>query len=122
MPRITLKQSAIDHLMSDPKIQQWRQRKAGPKVPFLGYYRRSYATARDGTVTEYGDGFALTTIDPNDAEETRGIVIKPVAVENGFDILVGGGVETMSRSFAIGWSKKFTYEPLASSVGGGEGT
>ena len=83
-------------------------------MPFLGYYRRSYSTARDGTIKEYDDGFMLTTIDPDDREETRNIVIKSVAVTSDFDILVGGDEATMSRSFAIGWSKKFTCEPQAS--------
>ncbi|WP_158810109.1 hypothetical protein [Beijerinckia sp. L45] len=105
MPSIVLTPSAVDKLLND---------KTARKVPFLGYYRRSYSTARDGTITEYGDGFALTTIDPDDGVETRDIVIKAVPVGNVFDILVGGGAETMAQSFTIGWSKKFTYEPLAS--------
>lgn len=108
MSSIILKQSAIDKLKSDPKVQQRRQHKSGRQVPFLGYYRRSYSTSRDGTVTEHGDGFMLTTINPQDRDETRDIVIKPVAVGSDFDILVGGEEEVMSGSFAIGWIRKFT--------------
>ncbi len=113
---IILKQSTVDHLMNDPKIRQWQKDRTVKKVPFLGYYRRSYSTSRDGVVTEYGDGFMLTTIDPQDADETRDIVIKPVAVADNFDILVGGEESIMSNSFTIGRSKgKYTYEPQASS-------
>ena len=116
MSYIVLRQSAVDKLMSDPKIGRWLQDKPARKVPFLGYYRRSYSTSHDGTVTEHGDGFMLTTIDPQDADETRDIVIKSVGVANDFDILVGGEETIMSGSFGIGWSKwKFTYEPRTSS-------
>jgi hypothetical protein len=113
MPSIVLTPFAVDKLLNDPKIKQWLEDKTARRVPFLGYYRRSYSTARDGTITEYGDGFALTTIDPDDGMETRDIVIKAVPVGNIFDILVGGDAETMAQSFTIGWSKTFTYEPLA---------
>jgi hypothetical protein len=114
MPSIVLTPSAVDKLLNDPKIKQWLNDKTARKVPFLGYYRRSYSTARDGTITEYGDGFALTTIDLDDDLQTRDIVIKSVPVGSVFDILVGGSAETMAQSFTIGWSNKFTYEPLAS--------
>lgn len=111
MSRITLSKSAVDKLMSDPKIRQWRQHKSSCKVPFLGYYRRSYSTSHDGTVTEHGDGFMLKIIDPHDRDETRDIVIKPVALRSDFDILVGGDAATMSESFSIGCSRgKFTIE------------
>ncbi len=70
-------------------------------MPFLGYYRRSYSTSRDGVVTEYGDG--LTTIDPQSPDETKDIVIRSISVADGEEI--------MSHSFSIEWTKKFTYEP-----------
>jgi hypothetical protein len=111
MPEVFLRQSAIAKLMNDPKVQQHIQNELGSKVPFLGYYRRSYATARDGTATEYGDGFMLTTINPTDPEEIKNIVIKSASVGEAFNILVGGDAATMSRTFFIGWSKKYTYEP-----------
>lgn len=116
MPRIALNKSAIDKLIEDPKLRQWQDGEPGRRVPFLGYFRRSYTTLHDGTVTEHGDGFTLTTIDPADAKETKGIVLKSVAVADGLHILVGGDESIMSGSFIIGWSKwKFTYEPKASS-------
>jgi heptaprenylglyceryl phosphate synthase len=64
-------------------------------------------------MTELGDGFMLTTIDPNDPEETRDIVIQSAAATHDFDILVGGEDEIMSRRLPIGWSNKFTFEPQA---------
>src|SRR3978361_20918 len=102
MPSIILSPLAVDTLLNDPKIKQWLKDKTVQKVPFLGYYRLSYSTARDGTITEYGDGFALTTIDRDDDVETRDIVIKSVPVGNVFHLLVGGAEETMARSFTIG--------------------
>ena len=114
MSSIILSKSAADKLVSDPKIQLWQEDRSVRKRPFLGYYRRSYSTSHEGAVTEHGDGFMLTTIDPLDADDTRGIVIKPVAVVNDLDILVGGEDSIMSGSFTIGFSKKFTYEPRTS--------
>ena len=111
MHQITLKQSAIDQLINDPDIQQWQKSKLASIVPFLGYYRRSYSTSRDGVVTEHGDGFMLTAIDPRNADETGAIVIRPVVLADNLDILVGGDELTISRNFSIDWSKKFTYEP-----------
>ena len=85
----------------------------GPAIEslFLGYFHRSYSTYNDGSVVEHGTGFALSTIDPHDPRETRGIVIKPVTLTSDADILVGGGEAIMSTSFSIGWSKwRFTYQ------------
>ena len=65
-------------------------------------------------MTEYGDGFALTTIDPNDPDGTRDIVIQSIAVWSGFDILVVVEVAIISGRFAIEWIEKFTYESEAS--------
>lgn len=111
MSGITLNKSAVDQLHDDPKLRQWRNGESGHRVPVLRYFRRSYATSHDGTVTEHGDGFSLTTIDSTDAQETKGIVLKSVAVADGFQIFVGGDESIMSGSFIIGWSKwKFTYE------------
>ena len=112
--RVVLKQSAIEHLLADPMIRRWRRDEADRRTPFLGYYRRSYFTANDGTVIEHGDGFCLTFVDLDDPDVTRGLVTKSVPVASGFDILVGADEATMSRSFAIGWSHKYTHEPQSS--------
>ena len=82
-----------------------------PPSAVLAVLQRSYSTARDATITEYGGAFTLTTIDPDDPQETKGIVIKWVAVASDCNILVGSGEETMARRFAIGWANKFTFEP-----------
>ena len=110
MSDIILKQAAIEELMGRPAIQQWLRDKQAAKVPLLRYYRRSYSTLHDGSVLEHGDGFTLTSIDPNSPTETKDIVVRSVLVTNDFNILVGGKPSMMSRDFSIGWSKKFTYE------------
>ena len=111
MPRVTLARSAVDKLMKDPTLDEWHAGVVGQRVPILGYYQRSYSTSlRDGTVTEHGDGFALGTIDPQDALETRGLVIRSAAVTGQLTILVGGDASVMADSFAIGWSgAKYTF-------------
>ena len=119
MPHITLSQSAVDKLMADPKLRRWREGEPDRRVPILGYFRRSYTTLHDGTVVDHGNGFMLATIDPEDAEETKGIVLESVAVAGGLDILVGASPSVMSGSFTIGWSDwKFTYEPTTGSSKG----
>lgn len=96
-----------------PQATPVRNGESSGRVPFLGYFRRSCTTLRNGTITGHGDGFMLTTIDPADADETKGIVLKP-SQSDGLDILIGGEESIMSGSFTIGRSKwKFTYEPEA---------
>ena len=113
MACINLQKPAVEKIMEDHDVSRWLIDRDGDKVPLLGYFHRSHSEYHDGTIVEYGDGFMLTSINPQDAEETRDIVIKSVALAPGADILVGGDAETMSRNFGIGWSKwKFTYEPM----------
>ena len=112
MSRIALSKSAADKLIEDPNLRQRRNSMSDPRVSLLRYFHRSYSTLHDGTVTEHGDGFTLTTIDPADAKETKSIVLKSVAVTDDINILVGGDESIMSGRFTISWSKwKFTYEP-----------
>ncbi len=115
MNLIKLEQSAIDKIMEDNDVARWLKDPSADNVPILGYFSRSFSKYNDGTEAEHGDGFVLSTIDPSSAEETRGIVVKTVALAPDLNILVGGDEFIMSRSFSIGWSKwKFTYEPVTS--------
>ena len=112
MSNITLQASAIDKIMEDDHVRRWLKDRTGDRVPYLGYFRRFTSTYNDGSVVEHGVGFGLSTINPNDPKETKGIVVKPVTLTPDADILVGGGEEIMSARFSIGWSKwRFTYQP-----------
>ncbi len=112
MPHITLQNSAVDKIMENDEVKRWLKDQSGRRVPYLGYFRRSYSQCHDGSMVEHGDGFALSTIDPHDPKETKGIVIEPVELTSDADILVGGHEATMSKSFSIGWSQwRFTYQP-----------
>ena len=116
MSSVVLSKSAVNKLMNDPALYQWRGGAHNRRVPFLGYFRRSYTTLHDGTVIDHGDGFMLTTIDPDDVDETEGIVLRSVPVSAGLHILVGGNNAIMSDNFTIGWSDcTFTREPLIAS-------
>ena len=113
MPDITFSQAAIDNLLNDPKLRQWREAEVGRRQPCLSYFHRYYSIAPDGTVTEHGDGFSLTTIDPEDPREMGGHTIKRVAIAEGFDILVTVYESIMSGDFTIGLTARrgLTYEP-----------
>ena len=115
MSEITISAAAIRHLLNDPKLCQWREAGTGPRQPCLSYYHRCYSTAPDGTVTEHGDGFVLSTIDLEDPRETKGRVIRRVAVADGFDILVALYESLMPGDFTIGLTARraFTNEPPA---------
>ena len=111
MPDVILQKSAVDQIMEFDEVKQWLKDRAGNRVPVLRYFHRCHSTYNDGSVVEHGDGFTLSTIDPHDPKETRGIVIKSVKLTPDADILVGGDEEIMSHSLSIGWSKwRFTYQ------------
>jgi hypothetical protein len=117
MAQVTLSALAIKKVLNDPKYLQLVQDDPQHAIPLLAYYRRSYLTSKEGTVTEYGDGFTLSFVSEADIKESSGIEFQSVTIARGVDVIVGASDAMFSTPFSIDWSKsKFTFEPATSSA------
>ena len=106
MARVELTQTAIQQIAADPNIQNWRKEKSDLKVPILGYYQRSYLTASDGAVTEFGDGFMLTFDRRNLDWAEQGLEDVMISIGNGIDVLVVAPKSVFGDGLKIDWNKK----------------
>ena len=112
MPRVTISKAALDKLNADPLLGHWKRDARRLRMPLLHYYRRLTSTARDGTVTEHGDGFILTFVDPDAETQPHVAGYETVALGDGHAILVEIQTCFAPGAFTIGLCKgRFTYEP-----------
>lgn len=114
MSGISISKLAVEKITKDPKFRQLRESKPEGGVPLLYYYRRCLSTLNDGTITEHGDGFSLSFVDPEELPKSRGIAYESVPIGDEGHVIVGGPVELISGGFKIDWSKnKFALEPVS---------
>jgi hypothetical protein len=115
MSQVTISKLAIEKIMSDPQFSEFKEHEPTPAVPLLYYYQRSFSTLHDGRVIEYGAGFMLTFVKPEEIREAVDVAYETVAIADGVNVTVGGARGVFSNAFNIGWSNaKFTFEPQVS--------
>lgn len=113
MPRVTISEAALAKLDADPKLGDWKRDPRRDRVPMLHYYLRLYSTARDGTITEHGDGFTLIFVDPDAERQPHVAGYERVPLGDGHEVTVEIQTSHAPR-FTIGLARRgYTYEPGA---------